>query len=114
MDRKGIKQIIELMTENELSHFHLEREGMKIKLKKGMDADAVLEQMSALQARAPAPAAPAPAAAPAQAAPWSCPPRATPSPGPGHLLPLLVLMLVLVLGRWGWAPVAQRRRSLRI
>ena len=78
MDLKEIKQIIELMTKNELSHFHLERDGMKIKLKKGMDADSVMDQLSALQATAPAPApAPAaPAAAPAAAAPGSPPPAA--------------------------------------
>ncbi len=65
MDLKEIKQIIELMTKNELSHFHLERDGMKIKLKKGMDADALCDQLSALQAAAPAPApAPIPATAP--------------------------------------------------
>ncbi len=68
MDLKEIKQIIELMTKNELSHFHLERDGMKIKLKKGVDADALCEQLSALQAAAPAPAPVAlPAAAPATA-----------------------------------------------
>ena len=78
MDLKEIKQIIELMTKNELSHFHLERDGMKIKLKKGMDADSVMDQINALRSQqaptapaAPAPAAPAPAA---PAAPGSPPP----------------------------------------
>ena len=80
MDLKEIKQIIELMTKNELSHFHLERDGMKIKLKKGMDADALGEQLSALQAATPAPvAAAAPAAVPATA-PGGPPPAAAAAP----------------------------------
>ena len=42
------------MTKNELSHFHLERDGMKIKLKKGVDADSVMDQLNALRSQAPA------------------------------------------------------------
>ena len=64
MDLKEIRQIIELMKRNDLSLFHLEREGFKIKLRKGVDFDAL----------------PAPAAAPAlQATPAAAPPAA-PSP----------------------------------
>lgn len=37
MDLKEIRQIIELMKRHDLSLFHLERDGMKIKLKKGVD-----------------------------------------------------------------------------
>ena len=77
MDLKEIKQVIELMTKNELSHFHLERDGMKIKLKKGMDADAVIDQINAMRSQqaAPVAAALAPAApVPAAAAPDSPPP----------------------------------------
>jgi len=76
VDLKEIKQIIELMTKNELSHFHLERDGMKIKLKKGMDADALCDQLSALQSAAPAPAPPAPVAAAPATAPGGPPPVA--------------------------------------
>ncbi|MBP7949376.1 MAG: acetyl-CoA carboxylase biotin carboxyl carrier protein [Verrucomicrobiales bacterium] len=39
MDLKEIRQIIELMKRHDLSLFHLERDGMKIKLKKGVDFD---------------------------------------------------------------------------
>ena len=56
MDLKEIRQIIELMKRNDLSLFHLEREGFKIKLRKGVDFDAM-------------PAAPAPAAMAAAAPP---------------------------------------------
>lgn len=62
MDIKEIKQIIELMNENELTHFHLEREGNKIKLQKGGDLEALQ------QALAMAPAAAAPTAATTAAA----------------------------------------------
>jgi acetyl-CoA carboxylase biotin carboxyl carrier protein len=69
LDLKEIRQIIELMKRNDLSLFHLEREGFKIKLRKGVDFDA-------MPAPAPAPApvqmvappagsAPAPPASPA-------------------------------------------------
>ena len=40
MDLKEIRQIIEMMKRHDLSLFHLERDGMKIKLKKGMDYEA--------------------------------------------------------------------------
>lgn len=56
MDIKEIKQIIELMNENELSYFHLERDGDKVKLKKGADIDALRQAMAAVQPIAAAPA----------------------------------------------------------
>ena len=40
MDLKEIRQIIELMKRHDLSLFHLERDGFKIKLRKGVDFDA--------------------------------------------------------------------------
>lgn len=46
MEIKEIKQVIELMNEHDLSLFHLERDGVKIKLKKGADLDAVLASLS--------------------------------------------------------------------
>ena len=75
MDLKEIRQIIDLMKRNDLSLFHLEREGFKIKLRKGVDFDAM-----------PAPAAPAvpppaPAHAPA-ATPASAQPAAAAAVGP--------------------------------
>lgn len=57
MDIKEIKQIIELMNENELSYFHLERDGNKVKLRKGADIDALQQAMAAAQPVAAAPAA---------------------------------------------------------
>ena len=74
MDLKEIKQIIELMTKNELSHFHLERDGMKIKLKKGMDVDAVMDQLNAIRNQQATSIAAAPAPVQAVAAPGSPPP----------------------------------------
>ena len=64
MDIKEIKQIIELMNENELTYFHLERDGNKVKLKKGADLAAMQQALAAVQPAAPAPivAAAAPAA----------------------------------------------------
>ncbi len=63
MDIKEIKQIIELMNENELTHFHLERDGNKVKITKGADLAARQQALAAVQPVAPAPAAAAPAAA---------------------------------------------------
>lgn len=73
LDLKEIRQIIDLMKRNDLSLFHLEREGFKIKLRKGVDFDA-------MPAPAPAPAAPAPASVPASAP--AVPPVSGPAPAP--------------------------------
>ena len=62
MDLKDIKKIVELMDEHELSFFHLEKEDFNLKLKKGIDADAIMAAMPA-QVAAPV-AAPAAQAAP--------------------------------------------------
>jgi acetyl-CoA carboxylase biotin carboxyl carrier protein len=45
LDLKEIRQIIELMTRNDLSLFHLEREGFMIKLRKGVDFDTMVEKL---------------------------------------------------------------------
>ncbi|MFK7910167.1 MAG: acetyl-CoA carboxylase biotin carboxyl carrier protein [Akkermansiaceae bacterium] len=66
MDLKEIRKIVELMNEHELSYFHLEEEGVNLKLKKG--ADIVQVAQAAMPAAAAAPAAAAPAAADAPAA----------------------------------------------
>ena len=69
MELKDIKKIVELMNEHDLSYFHLEQGETNLKLKKGMDADAIKSLLSAMpQVSAPAPlpvaaAAPAPVAA---------------------------------------------------
>ena len=68
MDLKDIKKIVELMDEHELSFFHLEKEDFNLKLKKGVDADAIMAAMPAPVAAAPVAAAPI-AAAPAAGAP---------------------------------------------
>ena len=65
MDHNDIRKIVELMDEHELTYFHLEKEDFNLKLKKGLDADAVQAAFAAM----PAPAyAAAPAAAPAPVA----------------------------------------------
>lgn len=68
MDLKDIKKIVELMDEHELSFFHLEKEDFNLKLKKGVDADAIMAAMPMAAAPAAVQAAPV-AAAPAAAAP---------------------------------------------
>jgi oxaloacetate decarboxylase alpha subunit/acetyl-CoA carboxylase biotin carboxyl carrier protein len=67
VDLKDIKKIVELMDEHELSFFHLEKEDFNLKLKKGMDADAIRAAMPmAAPVAAPVASAPAaPASAPA-------------------------------------------------
>lgn len=55
MDLKEIRQIIEMMKRNDLSLFHLEREGFKIKLRKGVDFDTMVEKMGASGVGLPAP-----------------------------------------------------------
>jgi acetyl-CoA carboxylase biotin carboxyl carrier protein len=72
VDLKEIRKIVELMNEHELSYFHLEEEGVNLKLKKGADI------VQVAQAAMPAPA-PAPAAAPAQAADAGEAPSAEPA-----------------------------------
>lgn len=52
MDLKEIRKIVELMNEHELSYFHLEEEGVNLKLKKG--ADIVQVAQAAMPAAAPA------------------------------------------------------------
>jgi acetyl-CoA carboxylase biotin carboxyl carrier protein len=72
LDLKEIRQIIEMMKRNDLSLFHLEREGFKIKLRKGVDFEAPAAAPSHAAPAQYAPA-PAPASAPAAAAPAAAP-----------------------------------------
>lgn len=69
MDLKEIRKIVELMNEHGLSYFHLEEEGVNVKLKKGLDAEAIQAALGGMQmSAAPVAAAAAPvAAAPAAA-----------------------------------------------
>jgi acetyl-CoA carboxylase biotin carboxyl carrier protein len=71
LDLKEIRQIIELMKRNDLSLFHLEREGVKIKLRRGADIDG----SSATAQGAPAVPAIVPVVVPGATA-------ALPAPGP--------------------------------
>ena len=72
LDLKQIKQIVTLMVENDLSYFHFEQEGAKIKLKRGSDFEAAKDLLTAMPVAASAPAVsvapmaanPTPAAAP--------------------------------------------------
>jgi acetyl-CoA carboxylase biotin carboxyl carrier protein len=75
VDLKDIKAIIDLMKKNSVSEFEMEREGFKIRLKRGgAGAPVVYEEAPVAYAPAPGPATggapaalPAPAAAPASA-----------------------------------------------
>lgn len=64
MDLKEIRQIIEMMKRNDLSLFHLEREGFKIKLRKGVDFDTMVEKMGSSGVPLAAPLYAAPPTAP--------------------------------------------------
>ncbi len=63
MELNEIREIIELMKEHDLSVFHLERDGIKLKLKKGMDleeiAAAAPKALPEYSVAAPEPPAPA-------------------------------------------------------
>ena len=63
MDLKEIRKIVELMNEHELSYFHLEEEGINLKMKKGADIVQVAQAAMPVTAPAPAPTTAAPTAA---------------------------------------------------
>lgn len=52
MDLKEIRQIVELMNKHELSYFHVEKDGFRLKLKKGADMDAMQEMLARTSAPA--------------------------------------------------------------
>jgi acetyl-CoA carboxylase biotin carboxyl carrier protein len=76
LDLKEIRQIVDLMSKNDLSFFHLEHGSFKIKLRRGSDVEAVKDLLSRIPVStggvttvaAPVAAAPAPVAAAAPAA----------------------------------------------
>jgi len=80
LDLKEIRQIVDLMSKNDLSFFHLEHGAFKIKLRRGADIEAVKEILSKISFTQAAPAA---AAAPAayQPAP-AAGSAAAPAPAP--------------------------------
>jgi acetyl-CoA carboxylase biotin carboxyl carrier protein len=65
VDHKEIRKIVELMNEHELTYFHLEEEGVNLKLKKGAEIVQLSQPampaapVAAAAADSPAPAAPA-------------------------------------------------------
>ncbi len=60
LDLSEIREIIELMNEHNLSVFHLEKDGMTLELKKGIDLERMEFAPKALPERAGGGAAPAP------------------------------------------------------
>lgn len=71
LDLRQIRQIVALMSENDLSYFHFETEGSKLELRRGSDfkaAKELLKNLPVQQAAAPS-YAPPPATAPLPAAP---------------------------------------------
>ncbi len=64
MELEEIRQIVELMEKHGLSLFHLEREGISLKLKKGADMDELMPLLQAAQQQLIAAPAPQSVAAP--------------------------------------------------
>ena len=62
LEFKEIKQIVELMNKHELSYFHLERDDFCLKLKKGLDPEALRALMSSMPAAVAVPGYGSPAA----------------------------------------------------
>ena len=78
MDLKDIKAIIDLMRKNSISEFELEREGFKIRLKRGSGANAAMMVPAPYEEGVVAP----PATLPLLAAPGVTPAAAKPSGPP--------------------------------
>lgn len=89
MDLKDIRQIVELMNEHELSFFHLEQDGVNIKMKKGADFEALKEAMSAMPSAAPVAAAPVAVAAPVTGGVAAAAPAAAAAEGEPILSPMV-------------------------
>ncbi|MDD5018883.1 MAG: acetyl-CoA carboxylase biotin carboxyl carrier protein [Candidatus Omnitrophica bacterium] len=67
MNIKEIKEMINLMNENNLTELEIEKEGLRMRLKKGMEGQVAVEQLHhnipvPVPVAPPAPAAPSPAA----------------------------------------------------
>jgi acetyl-CoA carboxylase biotin carboxyl carrier protein len=80
LEIEDIKTIVELMKENDLTHFELEREGQKLILKKQADAENLAAALANVRVAGPAPV---PLAAPAAAAPATAPVAAAPAAAGG-------------------------------
>jgi acetyl-CoA carboxylase biotin carboxyl carrier protein len=75
MDLDDIKQILNLVREHDLSEFELERDGLKVRIRKAGREVAFVPQMAPAPAMAPPPQLPPPVAVAG--------PAATVTPGPG-------------------------------
>lgn len=89
LDLKEIRQIVDLMSKNDLSFFHMEHGSFKIKLRRGSDVEAAKDLLSKIPVGATmaapviaAPAASAPVAAPAAPATTAPAPAAAEPAGP--------------------------------
>ena len=71
MDLEEIRKIVELMEEHGLSLFHLEQEGVNVKLKKSPDPEALREALGGLALSPGVQMAAPPAAPPAAGPKWS-------------------------------------------
>lgn len=80
MDIKDIRSIVELMNEHELSYFHIQHEDFNLKLKKGLDLDAIKSAFASMPTAAPVAATAQPAAAPAAGAAAAAPAAPTGEP----------------------------------
>src|SRR5579863_8779681 len=69
MNQKEIKELIELLVEHDITEFELERGDVKVHVKRGGSASAVVQVAPAIQPMPVAVAPAAPAAAPAPSAP---------------------------------------------
>ncbi|HSJ03515.1 MAG TPA: acetyl-CoA carboxylase biotin carboxyl carrier protein [Verrucomicrobium sp.] len=78
LDLKEIRQIVDLMSKNDLSVFHLEHGSFKIKLRRGSDIEAVKDLLSKM---------PVSAGLTTVAAPYVTAPAAAPAPGPAFAAP---------------------------
>ena len=76
MEFDEINRVLEMMREHELSEFELEREGFKIRIKKGPPLGAPIPSAvpAVQQVGAPAPQAPGPPPSPLEAVPAPAPP----------------------------------------
>jgi acetyl-CoA carboxylase biotin carboxyl carrier protein len=83
LDFKEIRQIVDLMSKNDLSYFHLMRGSFKLELRRGSDIEAAKDLLSKMPASHSMMAAPAAAPAPVAHAPApSSPPAVEESHGP--------------------------------
>jgi len=84
LELKQIRAIIDLMKKNDLSELALEREGFKIKLRRGYGRDAVVETVERISSAGASTAQAAPATAPA-----TTPAKTEEVPGPEVTSPMV-------------------------